>query len=1045
MKKYLIFGLLSLFVSIIFANSESQSIFIENKGQVVDFNGVVKNDILFYFQSENLDIYFRKEGITYIFKKSDAIFDPSMLMPDQISQAMEEYGQKETYYYRLDMDFINSSSLCEAYGEGVNKTTSNYYFAHCPDGILGVRMFEKVVYHNVYDGIHFEFYLQNGQLKYDIIVEEGKNISDIGLKYESGNEITLNNNQIFIQSPIGEIRETIPQSSLIADNHSENIEVFYTLNNNIVGFSCDYQTENKLIIDPAITWTTYYDDSFWNGYNSSIDAKGNQVVVVAYGFSNNYPTLNPGSGAYFQNSGAGSGDYRIVKFDGDGVRIWSTYYGGTGYDHSPRVRIDYTGNIVVIGHTESTNIPTQNAGGYFDGTYNAGTYGGGTFIIRFNSSGVRNWATYYDYVHYPYLDIDLNNNIYILGRAQYNDPPVLSLAGAYNQATVSMNQSGSSKSQDMFILKFNSSTSRIWATNLGGNCGEYPQDIFCGRDGYINILGYGDNYYGVGIITANPGSGAYYDNTLGIGGPGGGASDRDDALIYRFTPGGAMFWGTAFSGTLNENMQQARITADTLNNIYICGETRSTDLPCVNPGSGAYFDNVFNASGSGFNPFLAKFSPGGVLNWCTYYGTYGLGYGMNMSSWVGINEDNNLIYVATDGGGAGGTFPLQPRAGDYNATLLVYMGVYVAEFNSNLGLAWSTYYAGSTDRNMLGDCSLTSDPCGYQLYMTSNWQKYDAAATDPPWEKPTLASYQNTIHSTADNGSGLLTRFGTISPDATITPVSPVCLNAASFNLSAASSGGTWSGNGITNPSAGTFDPSVAGAGTHTITYGIAGSCGDTATTTITVYALPPVTLNASSTSICIGDDVTLTAGGAANYTWSPSGSGSSYIASPSATTTWYITGTDGNNCSNTASITVTVSDPADATISPVLPFCIDVAPFNLSATDAGGTWSGNGITNSSAGTFSPSVAGAGTHTITYGIAGPCGDTATTTITVYALPSVTINASSISICNGDDVTLTAGGGCKLYLEPFWKRHHSLYVTNKLPLHPSTYHMVYYRN
>ena len=488
--------------------------------------------------------------------------------------------------------------------------------------------------------------------------------------------------------------------------------------------------------------------------------------------------------------------------------------------------IDYNDNIIVVGQCESTDIPVQNASGYYDASYNAPSIGsGGTAIIRFNSSGVRNWATHYDYVQWPDVDVDHNNNIYVVGNSEYDNPPVQSLSGAYNQATVSNDGGGSNKSDDIFIIKFNSSTSRLWATNLGSTSDEFAEDIYVGSDNYLNIVGTGDNYSGTGIITANPGGGAHYDNTLGIG-SGGSSTDREDALIYRFTPSGALYWGTAFSGTLAENMQKARITADNSNNIIIYGETRSTNLPVVTPGGGAYYDATFTSSSSGFNPFLARFSSGGVLNWCTYFGEYGLGYGMNMSSYLGVTEDDKLIVIATDGGGVGGKFPLVTRTGDYNATLSVYMGVYIAEFSSTLSLDWSTYYAGTTDRNMLGDAAITTDACGYAIYMVSNWQEYNASATDPPWYKPTPSSYQNTVHSTVGDDSGLITRLSSIPPDATITPAGPFCISDAASTLSAATSGGTWSGTGITNTSTGLFNPGTAGAGTHQIIYTISGSCG---------------------------------------------------------------------------------------------------------------------------------------------------------------------------------------------------------------------------
>lgn len=62
----------------------------------------------------------------------------------------------------------------------------------------------------------------------------------------------------------------------------------------------------------------------------------------------------------------------------------------------------------------------------------------------------------------------------------------------------------------------------------------------------------------------------------------------------------------------------------------------------------------------------------------------------------------------------------------------------------------------------------------------------------------------------------------------------------------------------------------------------------------------------------CGGGADTLTASGAVTYSWSPTtglntSSGAVVIASPLVTTTYYVTGTNANNCSDTDSITVTV------------------------------------------------------------------------------------------------------------------------------------------
>ncbi len=922
--------------------------FTENKGQIVDFNQHVRNEFLFYTKTANLDIYFRKNGITYIFKKSDKIPDNINISKEEYLKLVKEFLNKKTLYYRLDVDFINPDNQILITGNNSSKFTSNFYYAHCPNGILNVKSFKKIKYTNVYPNIDFEFYYKNNQFKYDVILHTGADINNIKLKFNGAKNIILKNNEININSPVGNIIENLPKSYFLDNKNKKiNTNIKYQINNNIVNFISKQKITTQLVIDPQISWTTYYDDCFWNGSGSSIDVKGNQVIITSYGYNNDFPTLNPGGSAYFQNSTSGSSDYRILQFDSDGVRQWATYYGGTSGDYYADVKIDYSGNIFVAGHTESSDIPTQNAGGYYDATYNAATYGGGIFILKFNSSGVRQWGTHYDYVAYPQVDIDHNNNIYVLGRSEYDNPPVLSLSGAYNQATVSPDGGGSNASADIFIIKFNSSTSRVWATNLGSTSDEFLVDIYISSDNYLNILGDGDNYSGTGIITANPGGGAYYDNTLGIG-TGGSSTDREDALIYRFTPSGSLFWGTAFSGTLAENVQQGRITADASNNIYILGETRSTDLPFTDLGNGAYFDNTFNSYGSNsFNPFIAGFSSGGVLNWCTYLGSYGLGFGMNFSHYIGFNNNDNLILVSTDGGGVGGSKPLIPRTGDYNATLQVYMGVYIAEFNSNFDINWSTYYAGTTNRHSLGDCALSSNSCGYELYMTTNWEKYDSAATDPPWVKPIPASYQDISWLTTGSKSGLITRFSNVNSVAptsiTATPaaICPGDSTMLTINGGSLGSGASWqwyTGScGGTNFASG--DSIYVNPTTATTYYVRAeGTCNVTTCQSITVnineISTDPDSIYYSQSYICPGDSVTLTvAGGSlgtgASWDWftSPCGmtgvpiaSGNSITVSPTDTTTYYVWATGACNstiCVNTTITAGTLStDPTSATAS---------------------------------------------------------------------------------------------------------------------------------
>jgi len=84
--------------------------------------------------------------------------------------------------------------------------------------------------------------------------------------------------------------------------------------------------------------------------------------------------------------------------------------------------------------------------------------------------------------------------------------------------------------------------------------------------------------------------------------------------------------------------------------------------------------------------------------------------------------------------------------------------------------------------------------------------------------------------------------------------------------------------------------------------------CTSSAQTTVTVNPLPTVTANATATTVCTGDSVTLTGGGASTYMWD-NGVTDGVPFVPTATTTYTVTGTDANGCENTAQITITVPD----------------------------------------------------------------------------------------------------------------------------------------
>lgn len=91
------------------------------------------------------------------------------------------------------------------------------------------------------------------------------------------------------------------------------------------------------------------------------------------------------------------------------------------------------------------------------------------------------------------------------------------------------------------------------------------------------------------------------------------------------------------------------------------------------------------------------------------------------------------------------------------------------------------------------------------------------------------------VSGTCGTGADTINIVVTPQPDATINPVPNQCSSGTPIALTAATSGGTWSGTGITNTTTGIFNPATAGVGSHIITYSLTTPCTNSDTVIINV------------------------------------------------------------------------------------------------------------------------------------------------------------------------------------------------------------------
>lgn len=181
----------------------------------------------------------------------------------------------------------------------------------------------------------------------------------------------------------------------------------------------------------------------------------------------------------------------------------------------------------------------------------------------------------------------------------------------------------------------------------------------------------------------------------------------------------------------------------------------------------------------------------------------------------------------------------------------------------------------------------------------------------------------------AATGTVAITAGAALSATSNISPSNTTCVGSSVTLQSVPVGGGgpftyAWAGpNGFTSAQQDTTLASVtlAQAGTYTVT--ITDNCGANTNSTValTVNTLPTVVSTPNSGAICLpgGSAVPLTASGALTFAWAPSAglsatTGASVSANPVATTTYTVTGTDGNGCANTATAIISVGNNPSVT-----------------------------------------------------------------------------------------------------------------------------------
>lgn len=634
-------------------NTVNRTCFTENKGQIVDMAGQLRPDVLYKGEISGVDIYLRKTGISYVHSNVNKVMHEieeqteekehaDLLTPekkeskDDLIKLRLELEQKSLLkIHRLDVDFVDANDNPNIYTSAPIGGYNNYYYAHCPKGILNVGSFGEVTTKNIYNNIDVKYYGENNTgLKYDIIVNPGGDAEQIKLNYSGAEEIKVENGKLLIKTSLGELIESMPKVYQHVNGEIIDIKAAYILTGTIVSMRLEEWNHSfPLVIDP---WVSYYGGNTYDGGTAvDTDPAGN-LVFCGHTTSTNFPN----TAGSFQTSFAGptsflnsKGDVFIAKMSAAGTGLWATYYGGNDNETAVSIATDAAGNIFVTGHTVSTNFPIGFSGA---NVVHQSIYGGGgvasenwfkgdAFVIALNTAGTRLWATYYGGSSDDMgggIATD-GSNIYLSG-STYSGNAISS--GIAFQPAINGTGTVSTTMCDAFAVKFSPNGSVTWGTYVGGANKDKGSGITCDLAGNIYLAG--------GTASTNfPVSGACYQPVFGGGG--------GDGFLFKFSPAGARIWATYYGGSYQTMYDlPIPVVTDGLNNVIFAHTISGNINVITNDGSssaGAYQPLY---GGGLFEGNIVKLNPGGTRMWATYLGGSSDEYALSLA----VDATNN-IYV----------------------------------------------------------------------------------------------------------------------------------------------------------------------------------------------------------------------------------------------------------------------------------------------------------------------------------------------------------------------------------------------------------------
>lgn len=363
------------------------------------------------------------------------------------------------------------------------------------------------------------------------------------------------------------------------------------------------QLEYDLIVNPGASPEQIIVKLDINNPNSSlsVDAEGNLVIPtntgnlykhkpIIYQEINGIKEFIAGN---YQLKGNNTFSFEVNDYDLtkplviDPVFVYSTYFGSTDRDRGFGITVDKDNNVYLTGETLSITFPLKNP---FQNK------GGGTsidiFVTKLNPTATE--ILYSTYIAGNDIDsgfaiaVDQVGNAYVTGETYSTNFPVVNALQPTGGGVVNI---------DTFVVKLNPAGNELlYATYLGGTLVERAFSIKLNNAGNVYIAG---ETTSLDLPVKN----AFQPQK----------SASFDAFVARLSVDGSSLDFCTYLGG-NDLDKCHDMTLDSDSNVYMVGETVSSDFPTKNAGQ---------AEGGGINNidiFITKLTPTGSIIFSTYLG-----------------------------------------------------------------------------------------------------------------------------------------------------------------------------------------------------------------------------------------------------------------------------------------------------------------------------------------------------------------------------------------------------------------------------------------